>query len=114
MSETCPLAELQEEAVQSLGSVPGRVEQPEQPGFEPRCPGTHLQACARCGWIHLMAEGPMPGEGVSPEEELKRDVICQGEAEQPLKGPVGNPGITVSISDVCLPGSSGFDWRAGT
>ncbi|RMB99905.1 hypothetical protein DUI87_23312 [Hirundo rustica rustica] len=68
----------------------------------------------RCGWIHLIAEGPIPGEGVSPEEELKRDVICQGEAEQVLKGPVGNPGITVSISDVCLPGSSGFDWRAGT
>ncbi|RMB93866.1 hypothetical protein DUI87_29697 [Hirundo rustica rustica] len=67
-----------------------------------------------CGSIHLMAESPIPGEGVSPEEELKRDVICQGEAEQPLKGPVGNPGITVSISDVCLPGSSGFDWRAGT
>ncbi|XP_058279772.1 uncharacterized protein LOC120764378 [Hirundo rustica] len=36
----------------------------------------------RCGWIHLVAEGPIPGEGVSPEEELKRDVICQGEAEQ--------------------------------
>ncbi|RMB92533.1 hypothetical protein DUI87_31033 [Hirundo rustica rustica] len=36
----------------------------------------------RCGCIHLVAEGPMPGEGVSPEEELKWDVICQGEAEQ--------------------------------
>ncbi|RMB98439.1 hypothetical protein DUI87_24653 [Hirundo rustica rustica] len=59
----------------------------------------------------------LESQGVSQEvlqRELKRDVICQGEAEQPLKGPVGNPGITVSISDVCLPGSSGFDWRAGT
>ncbi|RMC08846.1 hypothetical protein DUI87_15098 [Hirundo rustica rustica] len=35
-----------------------------------------------CGCIHLMAESPIPGEGVSPEEELKRDVICQGEVEQ--------------------------------
>ncbi|RMC07756.1 hypothetical protein DUI87_15225 [Hirundo rustica rustica] len=46
----------------------------------------------RCGWIHLVAEGPIPGEGVSPEEELKRDVICQGEAEQEVMVDVSSQG----------------------
>ncbi|RMB92417.1 hypothetical protein DUI87_31134 [Hirundo rustica rustica] len=47
----------------------------------------------RCGWIHLVAEGPIPGEGVSPEEELKRDVICQGEAEQEVMVDVSSQGV---------------------